>query len=449
MTQLARVSNAAGDGRHHRSFVRFAFRGAVVLLVLLTSTVSFGRVEFGASAADADASVGCLYPLSGRSAIFGKDSIAGMRLALQDLETEIPPERLAKIRVLVDDDHSHTSIATRIAEDYIEQDKVKFLCGIVSSSLARVVSRIAEQHKIIMIGTDHASSRLTIEESHQYYFRVSNDTYASMSAGALYLKALQQRTGWKKIAFIGPDYELGHVAAQDLEDSLKQLGVQYEMVGYFWPKLYEPDYTNYISAIRESGADIVVNVLWGGDFIAFLQQAMSAGVLDKTWLANFDSGGSYDVLVSLGDRVPQHLILSARHHVNWPDTATNRKFVDDFHKLEGRYPTYVAEGAYAGIKAIGYALAKAGKHADTEQLIHALEGMHLPLPKDPPGTVSYLDPNTHQILQAEAIGEVVPNRQYPPAQVMLGNWTVYPATLLTPSPDLIRRRRLHLKTIEY
>ncbi|GAB7533895.1 ABC transporter substrate-binding protein [Burkholderia sp. 3C] len=366
-----------------------------------------------------------------------------MKLALADLDTELPANVRPRLRVLVDDDHSLTSIATRIAEGYIEQDKVRFLCGVVSSSLARVISRVAAQHKIIMVGTDHASSRLTIEESNRYYFRVSNDTYSSMAAGARYLAALKKKTGWKRIAFVGPDYELGHVASQDLEDNLHALGVQYEMVGYFWPKLYEPDYTNYISAIRKTGADVVVTVLWGGDFLAFLQQAMSAGLLEQSWLANFDSGGNYDVLVALGESTPEHLVLSSRHHVNWPDTPANRKFVNDFHRLEGRYPTYAAEGAYAGIKAIGYALARSGKAADTDTLIHALEGMHLPLPKDPPNSVSYIDPETHQIAQAAAVGEVVPDTAYPPAKVMLGHWVTYSASELAPPHELIERRRQH------
>jgi branched-chain amino acid transport system substrate-binding protein len=135
------------------------------------------------------------------------------------------------------------------------------------------------------------------------------------------------------------------------------------------------------------------------------------------------------------------LILSSRHHNNWPDTPRNRKFVADFHKLEGRYPTYAAEGAYSGIIAIGRALATAGKHADANKLIAALEGMHLDLPEDPEGVSSYIDSSTHQVMQTQAIGELVPNGAFPPAQVMLSNWTVYPAEALRPPADLIQQRR--------
>lgn len=413
----------------------------MLLGTLLAAPLAEARIEFGAPAATADATVGCMFPLAGRAAIYGRDSIAGMKLALADLAEQSPSGLAPKLRILVEDDRSKASVGTRIAEDFIAHDKVRFLCGIVSSGVAQAVSRVARARRVILIGTDHASSRLTIEDFHRYYFRVSNDTYSSMSAGARHLAELQKRNGWRRLAFIGPDYDYGHVSWRDLEQALAATGVRYEVVGQLWPRLYEPDYTAYIRQLKAANADVIVVALWGGDFVAFLKQVLSAGLLDGVTLANFDTGGNYDVLESLGRQAPPGLILSARHHNNWPDTPRNRKFVDDFHRLEGRFPTYAAEGAYAGIQAIAAALALAGRNASNEQVIHALEGMKLALPEDPEGYVSQIDPETHQIIQAQAIGEVVASAAYPPARVMLGRWTVYPAQSLRPSRELVRSRR--------
>lgn len=416
-------------------------RLALVVAALIWPLASQARIEFGTSEATADATVGCMFPLAGRAAIYGRDSIAGMKLALADLATELPAGSLPKLRILVEDDRSKASVATRIAEDFIARDKARFLCGIVSSGVAQAVSRVARARQVILIGTDHASSRLTIEDFHRYYFRVSNDTYSSMAAGARYLADLQKKNGWRRLAFIGPDYDYGHISWRDLEEALATLGVRYDMAGQVWPRLYEPDYTAFIAELKATKPDVVVVALWGGDFIAFLKQALSSGLLETVKLANFDTGGNFDVLVSLGEQAPPGLILSARHHNNWPETARNRKFVGDFHRLEGRFPTYAAEGAYAGIMAIGRALAQAGRRAGNEQLIRVLEGMRLPLPEDPDGVVSRIDPQTHQIIQAQAIGEVVPNSAFPPAKVMLGRWVVYRAEDLQPPADLVRSRR--------
>lgn len=412
----------------------------IAAVLLAAAPQAQARTELGAPAGKADAVVGCMFPLTGRAATYGRDSIGGIKVALADLEAELGKDA-PKLRILVEDDRSKASFAQRIATDYVERDKVRFLCGIVSSGVAQAVSRVAKERKVLMIGTDHASSRLTIEEFHPYYFRLSNDTYASMAAGARYLADLQKKSGWKKLVFLGSDYDYGHVSWRDLKSNLDRLGVRYEVAGEYWSKLYEADYSAYIAEIANSRADIAVVGLWGGDFVTFLKQATTSGLHAKMRIANFDTGGNYDMLVSLGQHAPSGLILSARHHNNWPDTPRNRKFVADFHRLEGRYPTYTAEGAYAGVMAIGRALAIAGKNASTDKLIRTLEGLRLDLPEDPEGTSSWIDPVTHQVVQAQAIGEVVPNGEFPPAQVMLGNWTVYRAEDLRPPLELIQQRR--------
>lgn len=411
-----------------------------LLLALCAAPLAQARIELGAAAGQDDLTIGCMYPLAGRAAIYGRDSVAGMRVALADLKAEFGADA-PRLRILVEDDRSKVSFGQRIAENFVERDGARVLCGIVSSGVAQAVSRVAKKRRVLMIGTDHASSRLTIEDFHPYYFRFSNDTWISMAAGARYLADLQKKNPWQRLVFIGPDYDYGHVSWRDLKSSLARLGVKYEVAGEFWPKLYEPDYSSYLAAVAAAKPDVVVTALWGGDFVAFLKQAASTGLLEKTRLANFDTGGNYDVLTFLGATAPKGLILSARHHNNWPETARNRKFVNDFHHLEGRFPTYAAEGAYAGILAIGRAVALAGVHADAAALARVLEGMKIELPEDPPGHVSYIDPATHQIVQAQAIGEVVANTAFPPAQVMLGNWTVYAAEDLRPPHELIQQRR--------
>ena len=74
-------------------------------------------------------------------------------------------------------------------------------------------------------------------------------------------------------------------------------------------------------------------------------------------------------------------------------------------------------------------------------MVEALENLRLKLPKDPDGFTSYIDKTTHQIVQPLAIGRVVPNTDFPPAKVMLGEWRVYTAEDLIPPPEVVRRRR--------
>lgn len=447
-----------------RALTRITLAGCVLAASVLAARAE--RIVLGASPEEADATIGCIYPMTGRAAIYGEDSIQGIRLALNDIAAgritapmadkasdkagDKPVDQAAaagphrhppRLRVIVDDALSKASYGLRLAEDFIDKDHVNFLCGMVSSGVAQVVSDLARRRSIILVGTDHASSRLSIEAGHPHYFRLSNDSWTSNAAGARYLRDIRAKEPWQRIAILNPDYDYGHVSRDDLLAAMDALGMKYEVVAELWPKLYEPDYSSYIQALKDLKPDIVVTALWGGDFLAFLKQAEAVDLFSQMRVANFDTGANYDVLVALGANPPPGLILSARHHNNWPDTAANRRFVTDFHAMVGRYPTYAAEGAYSGILAIAKAVDEVGNATDDKALIKALEGMSLALPEDPAGFSSTIDPLTHQIIQAQAVGTPVPDDRFPPAKVMLGNIRAYGAQDLRPPPELVRARR--------
>jgi branched-chain amino acid transport system substrate-binding protein len=385
--------------------------------------------------------IGCMFPMTGRGALYGHDSVAAIEMAVHEINVAGGAAG-RRVRVHFADSQSKPAFAVSIARRFIDDIKVHFLCGVVSSSVGLAVSEVARERRTIFIGTDHASSRLTIENAHPYYFRVSNNAYQSMAAGALWLSELKRARGWHTIAFIGPDYEYGRGMWADLRSKLADLGITHEVVGDLWPKLYEPEFDSYIAELKRLKPDVIVNGHWGGDFVAFVRQAQAHGLFDVSAVfANFDAGGNYEVLAALGDEMPLGLVLSARHHVNWPDTARNRRFVETFKARTGRFPSYAAQGAYAGILAIAKAVEAVGNPDDTTALIKALEGMELELPEDPDGFRSRIDPASHQIIQMQAIGTVVRDARFPPATALLGNFQVYPAEQLLPSPQEIARRR--------
>ena len=390
--------------------------------------------------------IGCMFPMTGRGALYGRDSVAAIEMAVDEINAKGGAAG-RRLRVQFADSQSKPAFAVSIARRFIEDAKVHFLCGVVSSSVGLAVSEVARERRTIFIGTDHASSRLTIENAHRYYFRVSNNSYQSMAAGALWLSELKRTRGWRTIAFIGPDYEYGRGMWADLRSKLAELGVDYEVVGDLWPKLYEPDFDPYIRELKRLKPDVIVNGHWGGDLVAFVRQAKALDLFNGPVFANFDAGGNYEVLAALGDEMPLGLVLSARHHVNWPDTERNRLFVESFRARTGRYPSYAAQGAYTGILAIAKAVEIAGDPRNTDALIKALEGMELALPEDPEGFRSRIDPQTHQIIQMQAIGTVVRDSRYAPATALLGNFQVYPAEQLLPSPQEIARRRANASAI--
>ena len=394
------------------------------LLLCLTYSVSFAAETI---------KIGALYPMSGRGGLYGQDSEAAIKIAVEEVNAKGLPGG-KKLEVKVIDDQSKPAYAVTVAKRYITEDKVNFLMGVVSSAVALAVTEVSKEYKSIFVGTDHGATDLTANAFQKYYFRVNNNTYQSMMAGAMYLKEMG---GSKKIAFIGPDYAYGRDQLAELKYGFKKLGVKADFVGEFWPKLYEPDYTSYITAIIAAKPDILVSGFWGGDTVAFIKQAKAYGLFKKMKYAHFDAGGNYELFSALGDDCPEGLILGSKHHNNWPDTKENKQFVAKFHKATGRYPSYAAQGAYVGILFIAEAVKKVGNAENTEALVKAMEGMKLKMPEDPAGFTSFIDPATHQMVQTESIGITEKNSKYPPAKYMLGKFKDYPADKIMPDQEYI------------
>lgn len=396
--------------------------------LMFLPAISVSTESIGASEQDADITVGCLYPMSGRAGGLGRDSVLGIGIAIKYLEENASPDR-PRLRILLGDTKSKLSTATALAKRFVENEGASFLCGVVNSSVAIEVTSVAKAAGAFFIGTDHASSRLTDEFFHDRYFRVTNDTRQSMTAGALFIKDYFSDHLSReplRISYIGPDYEYGYQVWIDFREALNKLGINHQVTGVLWPKLNEPDYSHFINELLRQKPDLVVNSLWAGDLVAFVTQATDTRLFKETRFANFDKGGDYEIFAELGNNMPLGLLLASRHHNNWPETELNRWFVEEVYRQSGHYPSSGAQGAFTGILAIAEALKKAGaNYKDPAAIQQAFETLKLTTPEDPDGFQSYLDPETHQVQQVMAIGETIRDNRYPPATVMLGNWHVY------------------------
>lgn len=392
-----------------------------VCRAIMTLTLTF----VGQSVASDPVKVGCLYPLTGPGGLYGRDSAIAIEMAQEDL-ARLHSENDPELVITIEDTRSKTLRSLQIARQFIEEDEVDFLCGVVSSNIALAVTQFVKGTGVFFIGTDHASPSLTSLALHENYFRVSNGSRQSMSAGAQYIRRhFESDERPLNIAFIGPDYEYGYQSWDDLRAFLALNTVSFNVVGTYWPQLFETDYSSYINAINAQKPDIVVNGHWGLDLVTFIKQANQTNLFKNTAFMNFDTGGNFEVLAELGNDMPLGIVLSARHHNTWPVTTANNRFIDRFFEKSGRYPSYAAQGAYAGVMVIAKAVKQAGGTNNPDILREALEAIEIKLPEDPDGFLSRMDPVHHQMLQVQAIGQTIFDNRFAPATVQLGKWEIF------------------------
>jgi branched-chain amino acid transport system substrate-binding protein len=198
--------------------------------------------------------IGAMYPMTGRAGRYGIDSVSGAEIAADEINAKGGVNG-RMIDLIFTDSKANPAYAVKVAKRYITEDKVNFLMGVVSSAVGLAVTEVSKENKVIFVGTDHASTKLTMEKFQPYYFRVSNNTYQSAAAAALYAK---DKKDWKKYYVIGPDYEYGHRTWEDFWMLLQRTRKDVQLVGQAWPKLFEPDYTPYITAILNAKPDVLV-----------------------------------------------------------------------------------------------------------------------------------------------------------------------------------------------
>src|SRR3546814_16733807 len=109
---------------------------------------------------------------------------------------------------------------------------------------------------------------------------------------------------------------------------LKIFAPDVEIVEQTWPKLFQPDYTENITAILNKTPQAVYSCLWGGDLVAFSDQASLYGLFDpfETFAVNL---GDYPVIKAVKS-VPTGVHSGSSYQHALPDKPEHKAWYDVF-----------------------------------------------------------------------------------------------------------------------
>ncbi len=343
---------------------------AVAMCFLVTIPV------WGADAAPIK--IGFLHSLSGGiGQIYGIPDLAGAEIAVREINAK-GGVLGRKLEIVSRDDKLNPEVGVRQAKDLILNEKVDWIQGTISSSVALAVSAYCGQEKVLFIDTNAQSAAITGEKGHRYVFRISTNTsnYTSSVAHAV----AKYWPGLKKVFVIGPDYEYGHRSHKDFMDTYTKLVPGATVIGELWPKLGNKDWTAYISKIMNSGADFVYCALWGGDVLSFTKTAYGFGYFKRIKHAGQD-WGNIEVLAKMTKDTYPKGVLGGSHYPFWLlDNPINNAFWPQVkEETKGMYPGLGATCSYATVYAMKAAIEKTGT-VDIEKIIDALEGLSFNAP---------------------------------------------------------------------
>ncbi len=376
---------------------------SVVVSVLMM--VSICGAQQKALKMDDPVKIGYLNPFTGPSTFDTMTDVPGMQMAIEEINAS--GGVLGRpFKLITRDDKNNPEVAVREARDLVNNEKVFYITGCTSSAAARAVSSFMKGQKKIYVVGIAKSEKLTGEWGHRYVFRSTNN--AEMEAIAL-AKASSKIFGpLKKVYNLSPDYEGGRSAWRTFIDNYKKDVPGATVVGDVWAKLGTQDFTSYLTAIMNSGADLFFTSFYHSDALTMLKQSIAIGLNGKIPMVGFWHGQPGVTQSFTPDFYPKKTI-GGGVYAFWSVTDPEaKKFTNDIKAKYGEYPGYGAS-SYAFTKAMASAINKIGA-LDTEKVIDALEGMTM---KSPVGPME-IRACDHQVMWPTYVGEIgkLPNWKF-------------------------------------
>lgn len=329
---------------------------------------------------------GFTVPLSGAYADEGADEVRALELAVKHLNGEgdggmlktFKPSALKgngvlgkKIEYVTGDTQTKSDMARSVAKRMVEKDGVIMWTGGSSSGEAVAMSALAQEIGVIfMCGLTH-SNDTTGKDKRRYAFRHFFNAYMS---GKALGPVLGKEYGKERKAYhLTADYTWGWTQEESMKQSTEALG--WKTTAAVRTPLGAGDFSQYITPVLNSGADVLILNHYGKDMINSLTQAVQFGLRDK-----MVNGKKFEIVVPLySDLMAQGAgenIKGILGTANWdwqlPDAAT-KAFVKSFGAAYGQPPSQAAQTCYVQALLYANACEMAGTFYPPE-VIKQLEG---------------------------------------------------------------------------
>ena len=325
-------------------------------------------------------------PQTGAYADEGADELRAYQLAVKHLNGEgdggmlktMKPLSLKgngvlgkKVEYVTGDTQTKSDAARASARRMIEKDGVIMYSGGSSSGVAIAQQSLAQEMGIVFMNGLTHSNDTTGKDKRRYGFRHFFNAYMS---GAALGPVLKDEFGVDRRAYhLTADYTWGWTQEESIKNTTEGLG--WETVNAVRTPLGAGDFSQYITPVLNSGADVLILNHYGKDMINSLTQAVQFGLRDKQV-----NGKNFEIVVPLYSRL---MAQGAGENVkgifgttnwNWSlKDEASQNFVKSFGQEYGFPPSQAAHTCYVQTLLYANACEMAGTFYPPE-VIKALEG---------------------------------------------------------------------------
>jgi branched-chain amino acid transport system substrate-binding protein len=290
----------------------------------------------------------------------------------------------AKIKHIVIDEAGGSEVQVREFKRLVEDEKVDVVVGYISSADCLAVAPVAEELNTLTILYDCGTHRIFEEKRYKFVFRTKGHLTQD-AVGAAYV-ALTLKPDLKRVSAFNQDYAWGRDNAKIFLRAIKKLKPDVEIVSDEYSKLYETEYTPFITKLLAAEPEVIYTSHWGGDAIAFLKQATAFGLHKRTLIIG---NCLNNTIPALGADFLPGIVVGGRgpHWWTYPDPSKwplNKWFTSEYLRRYGWYPVYPAYHMAQAILGYKYAVEQAikttGEWPDVDAIISAFERLAWPTP---------------------------------------------------------------------
>jgi branched-chain amino acid transport system substrate-binding protein len=326
--------------------------------------------------------IGHLIPLTGFLSPMGDFASKAGKLAIEEINAA--GGVLGRQLETIVDDETNPGVGVQKATKMIQQDKVDFLLGTVSSAVALVIMDVAERYQKIFFNTGSNSDEIRGAKCNYY-------TFCTEASNTQYVKAigryLVKNKNYKTFYILTSDYAFGHDLTRVTRRLLNELGGK--EIGHDLVPTGTADYSSYLLKIRNAKPEVIFCNVAGADQTTFLKQYtefglkidVAGGVTDTVlmWNAGKDTAQGVWTVIWWGDL----------------DNAWTKNFVSKYRQKYGFPPENQAWGDYTSIKVLAEAIKMAGT-TESKKVVEALEKVKFDGGK---GRELYYRTYDHQLMQ--------------------------------------------------
>jgi len=309
----------------------------------LFGTATIAALALGLPAmAQTPIKIGFVSTFSGPQAAIGEDMRRSVELAKEHLGGKMGG---VPFEIIYEDDQFKPDVGKARSEKLVQQDKVNVIAGYIwSNVLLASLKSVTDEGDTILISSNAGPSQIAGELCNRNFFSTSwNNDQTPMAMGqylqekgvkSMYLMAGNYAAGKDMLAGVKRTFK-GEIKGEDLTK---------------WPD--QLDFSAELAKIRAAKPDGIFIFYPGAHGVQFLQQYVQAGLKDQIPL--------YQVFSIDAITLPQQKelalgTLGAQEWVNDLPNDANKKYVADFKKKHGFYPSYYGAQSYDSIMLIASA----------------------------------------------------------------------------------------------